>query len=109
MTKKKVITGATEILDHRHPPTAEDLERRSKIAEQFEIAQLIYDARTEAGLSLRELAELVGTSASALHRLEDAEYEGHSLSMLRRVAKALNRRVEVRMPPIDEPPKQIPA
>jgi hypothetical protein len=29
-------------------------------------------------------------------RLEDADYEGHSLTMLYRIAAALNHRVEVR-------------
>lgn len=55
--------------------------------------------RTEAGLSQRELAKKVGTTASAICRLEDADYEGHSLSMLRRIAAALGRRVEIRFVP----------
>ena len=61
-----------------------------------EIARSIYKLRTDAGLSQRELAKLVGTSASAICRLEDADYEGHSLGMLRRIAAALNKRVEIR-------------
>jgi hypothetical protein len=43
---------------------------------------------------------LVGTTASVICLLEDAEYQGHSLSMLRRIAKALNRRVEIRFVPL---------
>jgi len=42
------------------------------------VAQLIYDARTEAGLSQAELAGLIGTTQSVISRLEDADYEGHS-------------------------------
>lgn len=61
-----------------------------------EIARKLYDLREKARLSQRDLAELVGTSASVICRLEDAEYEGHSLSMLRRIAAALNKRVEIR-------------
>ena len=38
----------------------------------------------------------VGTTASVICRLEDADYEGHSLAMLRRIAAALNKRVEIR-------------
>jgi len=41
-----------------------------------------------------------GTNASVICRLEDAEYEGHSLAMLRRIAAALNQRVEIRFVPI---------
>ena len=60
-----------------------------------EVAQAIYDLRTEAGLSQRALAERVGTTASVISRLEDADYDGHSLSMLRRVAAALGHRVTI--------------
>ena len=65
-----------------------------------EIARKVYDLRTEAGLSQRELARRVGTSASAICRLEDADYEGHSLFMLKRIAEALDKRVEIRFVPI---------
>lgn len=94
--KKKPITDAIEILDRRIPPTAEDLEQRAIIEHDMDIAELIYAARTEAGLTLRELAERVGTTASVMQMLEDAEYKDDSMSMLRRVAKALSRGVEVR-------------
>jgi transcriptional regulator with XRE-family HTH domain len=42
------------------------------------------------------LAKLVKTTPSVISRLESADYEGHSMSMLARVAEALNRRVEIR-------------
>lgn len=63
------------------------------------VAQLIYDARTEAGLSQKELAEIIETTQSVISRLEDADYEGHSLSMLGRIAKALNREVKIDLVP----------
>jgi transcriptional regulator with XRE-family HTH domain len=63
------------------------------------VARKIYDLRQEAGLSQRALAKIVGTSASAICRLEDADYEGHSLAMLSRIAQALDRRVEIRFVP----------
>ncbi len=65
-----------------------------------EVAQLIYDARTQAGLTQQQLADLVGTKQSAIARLEDTDYEGHSLSMLQRIAGALNRRVEIQLCPM---------
>ena len=65
-----------------------------------EVARQIYDLRTKAGLTQARLAALVGTSVSAISRLEDADYDGHSLGMLRRIAAALNRRVEVRFIPV---------
>ena len=65
-----------------------------------DVARKIYDLRTKAGLTQGELAKLVGTSTSAISRLEDVDYEGHSLAMLRRIAAALNKRVEIRFMPV---------
>ena len=65
-----------------------------------EIARKVYDLRTKAGLSQRELAKRVGTSASAIVRIEDADYEGHSLYMLKRIAEALDKRVELHFVPL---------
>lgn len=80
--------------------TGESQDVRKGIARariNFEIAQMIYDARTKANLSQRQLAELIGTRQPVIARLEDADYEGHSLTMLQRIALALGRRLEVRM------------
>ena len=73
-----------------------------------EIARAVYRLRNAAGLSQRELAERVGTSPSVMSRLEDADYDGHSLSMLNRVAAALGRRVELRFPPAGTPSTAAP-
>ncbi len=65
----------------------------------FEVAQMIYDARTKAGLSQSELAELIGSKQPVIARLEGADYEGHSLTMLQRIAAALQHRLELRFVP----------
>jgi transcriptional regulator with XRE-family HTH domain len=64
------------------------------------VAQQLYDLRTRANLTQQQLADLVGTTASVICRLEDADYEGQSLSMLRRLAQALQCRVEIRFIPL---------
>ena len=48
------------------------------------------------GLTQRELAKLVGTTHSVISRLEDDDYLGHSLAMLRRLAAAFGKRLEIR-------------
>jgi transcriptional regulator with XRE-family HTH domain len=65
-------------------------------ATSAEVAQSLHTLRREAGLTQKELADKVGTTPSVICRLENATYEGHSIAMLRRVANALGRRVEVR-------------
>lgn len=80
-----------------------DEELRDLIAQariNAEAAQLIYDARTKAGLTQKELADLIGTKQPVIARLEDADYEGHSLSMLQKIAAVLNQQVEIRFRPV---------
>ncbi len=60
-----------------------------------DVARKIRELREEAGFSQRKLAELIGTTASVICRLEDADYEGHSLSMLNRIATVLNKRIKI--------------
>jgi ribosome-binding protein aMBF1 (putative translation factor) len=64
-----------------------------------QVASSIYEARKAAGLTQIELADLIGTRQSVISQLEDSDYEGHSLSMLRRVAEALECHVELRIVP----------
>jgi ribosome-binding protein aMBF1 (putative translation factor) len=75
---------------------------RRMVAEErlnSQVARMIYDARTAAKLTQQQLAVLAGTTQPVIARLEDADYNGHSLTMLRRIAEALGRRVEVRLLP----------
>lgn len=65
----------------------------------LDIARKIYELRSKAKLSQAELARKVGTTQSVISRLEDADYDGHSLEMLRRIASALDKRVEIRFLP----------
>jgi DNA-binding XRE family transcriptional regulator len=81
--------------DGRPEREAEYAEMEANVA----IADKICRLRTKAGLTQRQLAKLVGTTASVICRLEDADYEGHSLAMLNRIAAALNKRVEIRFLP----------
>jgi ribosome-binding protein aMBF1 (putative translation factor) len=94
----------SEALQAAYGETVGDDSRRQAEFEQelmnVEAAQLIYDMRTKAGLSQRELAKRVGTTASVICRLEDADYEGHTLAAVRKIATALNRRLELRAVPI---------
>ncbi len=54
-----------------------------------DIAQQVYDLRTEVGLTQKELAERVGTQQSVISRIEDADYDGHSLTMLKHLRRWL--------------------
>src|SRR5947209_3159652 len=60
-----------------------------------DIARQVYNLRTKASLTQKALADRIGTRQSVISRIEDADYEGHSLSMLRRIALALNHQLKV--------------
>lgn len=71
------------------------------------VGRLIYNARKKAGLTQAELARLVRTQQSVISRLEDADYEGHSLPMLQRVAAALQQSVEIRFVPLQNKTEEL--
>lgn len=76
----------------RDPDFAERFERAG---EAWDVALQIAALREKAGLSQKELARKLKTSQQQISRLESPGYEGHSLSMLRRVAKVLHARIRV--------------
>jgi ribosome-binding protein aMBF1 (putative translation factor) len=78
-------------------PELQEMVRESSINAQ--VSLIIYDVRKQAGLTQKQLADLIGTTQSVIARLEDADYEGHSLSMLARIAAALDRKIKIEMLP----------
>jgi DNA-binding transcriptional regulator YiaG len=96
---KKSTTDATKILADI---AGRDPKRQQAFEEEVanrQVAQQIYQLRQKAGISQAELARRIGTTQSVISRLEDADYEGHSLAMLNRIAAAVERRVEIRFVP----------
>ena len=70
-------------------------ERFKRAGEAWDVALQIAALRERAGLTQRDLARKLKTSQQQISRLESPSYEGHSLSMLRRVAEALGATVHV--------------
>jgi ribosome-binding protein aMBF1 (putative translation factor) len=82
--------NAVEIINRRYiknDPELQDLLRETSL--NARVAQLIYTARKQAGLTQQQLADLIQTRQSVIARLEDADYEGHSLSMLQLLAEIM--------------------
>jgi ribosome-binding protein aMBF1 (putative translation factor) len=80
----------------RHSQITEQRERKSAIyrktfartLQQIDLALLVREMREDSDLTQSELARKIGTTQSVIARLEDAEYAGHSLTMLERIATA---------------------
>jgi len=71
---------------------------RSVLEQDFSLAQMIYDLRTEVGLSQRELAQRMGTTQSVISRLEEGGGSGNRVDTLARVATALGRHLVISFP-----------
>lgn len=97
---KSRVRDGLKILNQRYyagrPDRVRELdEERAKVA----IARELHALRQEAGLTQAELGKMIGTDKSVICRLESADYDGHSLTMLRRICQALSYELEVRFVP----------
>jgi transcriptional regulator with XRE-family HTH domain len=77
--------------------------RFDQAGQAWDVALQIASLRRQAGLSQKELAIALKTSQQQVSRLESPSYEGHSLSMLRRVASVLHTRVRIVFEPEKKP------
>jgi ribosome-binding protein aMBF1 (putative translation factor) len=99
MKKNKAKISLVESLKQRFIKTDKQRAAYEKAYKDAEIASKIYELREKAGLTQKQLAELIGTKQPVISRLEEADYRGHSLEMLRRIAAALHCRLEVNIIP----------
>lgn len=100
MAIKKTNDGM-EIIKRRFGIDPATDSRVQAFAEDFHIAQAIYDAREAAGMTRKELAAAIGTTEDVIADLEDADYEGDSFSILRRIADALHMQLRVELVPAE--------
>ena len=96
---KRSSIDAVEILRRRalKDPKLQELYEEEKI--NYQSARAIREAREAAGLTQAQLAKKIGTTQSVISRLEDADYEGHTLKMLERIAEALKQRIVIHLEP----------
>lgn len=97
---QKRTTSASKILFNRfYKNRAERQAELKQVMADTRLGVKIHHLRTKAGLSQQQLAEKVGTQTSAISRIEDADYEGHSVETLRRIAKALHVELKIEFVP----------
>jgi ribosome-binding protein aMBF1 (putative translation factor) len=78
----------SEIVEKRIRKSATYRKSFARTLHQIDLALLVREMREDAGLTQTELAKRAGTTQSVIARLEDAEYTGHSLATLERIALA---------------------
>jgi len=88
-------------VDELHREWMKDPEFRSeyeKLQPEFAVAKAIIEARIKRKISQEELAKRMGTGQAVISRLEGAN-ASPSLSLIKRLAAALNLKVELRFTP----------
>jgi ribosome-binding protein aMBF1 (putative translation factor) len=100
MAERKPTTDAVEILHRLY------FENDQEMMEMLEterikgkIAQRVYNLCEEAGLTQKQLAKKVGTTAKMIDVLEMTDYEGHEIGdailMFQWIAKAVGKRIDI--------------
>jgi ribosome-binding protein aMBF1 (putative translation factor) len=77
-----------EIVEQRARKSVDYRKTFARTLHQIDLALLVREMREDAELTQAELAKRIGTTQSVVARLENAEYTGHSLAMLERIATA---------------------
>lgn len=100
MNKNKPTSDIIKIMHQRY--IKGDKKRLAYIEQEkarLEIAQKIYELRTQANLTQKQLVHRIGTKQSVISRLEDADYDGYTLKMLDKIAEAVHCYVRVEFVP----------
>ena len=91
---------------HDHPAFLRKAKRRrgfkaayDALAVEYTIANQMLAARSRAGLTQEAVASRMGTSKSAVSRLEAAGKHAPSLSSIKRYAEAVGCKVEIKLVP----------
>jgi len=101
MSERRTTQDAVEILYHLYVKGDPEMQRMLEAEEiKSNIAQQIYELREAAGLTQEQLAKKVGTTEEVIDNLEMTDYEDHELGdavlMLQRIAKAVDKRIEIK-------------
>lgn len=91
---KKIKLVSAEALHEKWMKNPEYKDEYERLGPEFEIARQIIDARIKKKISQEELAKRMGTGQAVISRLENANARP-SLSLIQRLADALNLKVEL--------------
>jgi DNA-binding XRE family transcriptional regulator len=67
--------------------------------EKLSIGERLLRLRVTAGLTQAEVAKKIGTTASAISRYENAEYDRYEIKTLRRIVEACGGKFQIMMEP----------
>jgi predicted transcriptional regulator len=68
--------------------------------QKLSIGEQLSRLRQEAGLNQAQVAQRAGTTASAISRYENAEYDRYELRTLQRIVRACGGRLDIHVEPV---------
>lgn len=80
-------------------------EAYQELADEYALVKELLAARSRAGLTQEEVAKSMGTTKSAVSRLEAAGKHSPSVATLKRYARAVGCEIEIRLQPAPSPTK----
>lgn len=96
--RKDDLDRLTDKLVKQEPSLKGEFE---KADQAINIALQVCGLRKKAGLTQKELAEIVGTKQSNIARIESANYTGYTWKTLEKITKALKARLEIKIVPLE--------
>lgn len=99
MSRKKRVINADELMDRWYGeiPGWDDLLAEEEF--NMQIGQAVYDLREAVGMSQADLAKLVGTTQAIISKIENADYNGSAIDILKRICFALHTKIRVSCAP----------
>lgn len=101
MAKRKTNSARKILWNRLYKGRPDRIAALRQTQEDMELGLKIRRLREDAGLTQMELASRIGTQPSAISRIEDAEYDGHSVETLRKIAHAMHMRLRIEFQPED--------
>ncbi len=101
MTRKKRYSPEVsfETVLARHLKNPKVRKAYDELEPEFQIVRQILDLRIKRKMTQAQLAKRVGTAQPNIARLENRRHPSKEIDLLRRVATALDAKLEVRMVP----------
>lgn len=98
MSRKKRVSDVVELMDKWYGSIPGWDEMTAEEELNMQIGQAVYDMREAVGLSQADLAKLVGSNQATISKVENADYGGNAMEILKRVCFALHTPIRISCP-----------
>ncbi len=98
MSRNKRVSDVVELMDKWYGsiPGWDAMSAEEEL--NMQIGQAVYDLRESVGLSQADLAKLIGSNQATISRVENADYHGNAIEILKRVCFALHMPIRISCP-----------